>query len=95
MRCSQIATFITLDLGLLPEDVKAMVLGSHGDLMVPLPKYANVNGIPIKENIVYLMLSLVFPVAWDVVALKKLSKLVLVKQKKRLYSHQRSQFVAI
>jgi malate dehydrogenase len=42
-------TFIALELGVLPEDVKAMVLGSHGDLMVPLPKYATVNGIPITE----------------------------------------------
>ncbi|MEH2272475.1 MAG: malate dehydrogenase [Nostoc sp.] len=42
-------TFIALELGVLPADVKAMVLGSHGDLMVPLSRYANVNGIPITE----------------------------------------------
>ncbi|MBE8964920.1 malate dehydrogenase [Nostocales cyanobacterium LEGE 12452] len=42
-------TFIALELGVLPTDVKAMVLGSHGDLMVPLSRYATVNGIPITE----------------------------------------------
>jgi malate dehydrogenase len=42
-------TFIALELGVLPADVKAMVLGSHGDLMVPLARNATVNGIPITE----------------------------------------------
>ncbi|MGF1933334.1 MAG: malate dehydrogenase [Nostoc sp. ChiQUE02] len=42
-------TFVALELGVLPADVKAMVLGSHGDLMVPLSRYATVNGIPITE----------------------------------------------
>jgi malate dehydrogenase len=42
-------TFIALELGVLPADVKAMVLGSHGDLMVPLARYATVNGVPVTE----------------------------------------------
>ncbi|HEY9800159.1 MAG TPA: malate dehydrogenase [Leptolyngbyaceae cyanobacterium] len=46
---ARFATFIALELGVLPADVKAMVLGSHGDLMVPLSGYATVNGVPITE----------------------------------------------
>ncbi|MGL5032579.1 MAG: malate dehydrogenase, partial [Microcystaceae cyanobacterium] len=30
-------------------DVSAMVLGGHGDLMLPLPRYCTVRGIPITE----------------------------------------------
>jgi malate dehydrogenase len=46
---ARFATFVALELGVLPADVKAMVLGSHGDLMVPLSRYTTVNGIPITE----------------------------------------------
>lgn len=42
-------TFIAQELGVSPADVRAMVLGSHGDLMVPLPRYSTVNGIPITN----------------------------------------------
>ncbi|WP_088241702.1 malate dehydrogenase [Calothrix rhizosoleniae] len=42
-------TFIAMELGVLPADVKAMVLGSHGDLMVPLSRCATVHGIPVTE----------------------------------------------
>ena len=42
-------TFIAMELGVSPMDVSAMVLGGHGDLMVPLPKYSTVSGIPITE----------------------------------------------
>jgi malate dehydrogenase len=42
-------TFIALELGISPQAVNAMVLGSHGDLMVPLPEYSTVSGIPIRQ----------------------------------------------
>jgi malate dehydrogenase len=44
-------TFVAMELGVAPTDVQAMVLGGHGDTMVPLPRYTTVNGIPIKELI--------------------------------------------
>ncbi|MBW4654381.1 MAG: malate dehydrogenase [Kaiparowitsia implicata GSE-PSE-MK54-09C] len=46
---SRFQTFIALELGVSSRDVDAMVLGSHGDLMVPLPRYSSVNGIPIAQ----------------------------------------------
>jgi malate dehydrogenase len=41
--------FIAMELNVSVADVHATVLGSHGDLMVPLPRYSTVNGIPITE----------------------------------------------
>ncbi|MEX0986823.1 MAG: malate dehydrogenase [Bacteroidales bacterium] len=32
-----------------PEDIHAMLLGGHGDTMVPLPRYTSINGIPVTE----------------------------------------------
>lgn len=32
-----------------PKDIQAMLLGGHGDTMVPLPRYTTVAGIPITE----------------------------------------------
>jgi malate dehydrogenase len=42
-------TFIAIELGVSIHDINATVMGSHGDLMVPLPRYSTVNGIPIDR----------------------------------------------
>jgi len=44
-------TFVAWELGVSPTDVQAMVLGGHGDTMVPLPRYTTVGGIPITQLI--------------------------------------------
>jgi malate dehydrogenase len=41
--------FISSELGVSIEDTQAMVLGGHGDSMVPLPRYATVSGVPLPE----------------------------------------------
>ncbi|BAI80391.1 malate dehydrogenase [Deferribacter desulfuricans SSM1] len=46
---SRFASFIAWELGLSVKDINALVLGGHGDTMVPLVRYANVNGIPVME----------------------------------------------
>lgn len=46
---SRFRYFIADELGVSPLNVTALVLGGHGDLMVPLPRYSTVHGIPITE----------------------------------------------
>jgi len=41
--------FVADALGVSVEDIQAMVLGGHGDSMVPLPRYTTVSGIPITQ----------------------------------------------
>jgi len=41
--------FVSQAVGCSNEDVQAMVLGGHGDTMVPLPRYTTVGGIPITQ----------------------------------------------
>ncbi|MBU0983398.1 MAG: malate dehydrogenase [candidate division Zixibacteria bacterium] len=48
---TRMRTFISMELGVAMTDIQAMVLGGHGDTMVPLPRYTTVAGIPIKELI--------------------------------------------
>jgi malate dehydrogenase len=46
---SRYACFIAEALNCSIKDVRAMVLGGHGDTMVPVPQYSTVNGIPITQ----------------------------------------------
>jgi malate dehydrogenase len=46
---SRYACFIAEALNCSIKDVRAMVLGGHGDSMVPVPQYSTVNGIPITQ----------------------------------------------
>lgn len=41
--------FVAEELGVSIRDVQAMVLGGHGDDMIPLPRYTTVSGVPIAQ----------------------------------------------
>ena len=41
--------FIADALNVSPKDIHALLMGGHGDTMVPLPRYTSVNGIPVTE----------------------------------------------
>ena len=43
--------FLATELGVSPKDIQALLLGGHGDTMVPLPRYTTVGGIPVTELI--------------------------------------------
>jgi malate dehydrogenase len=44
-------TFLAMELGVSVEDVSALLLGGHGDTMVPLPAFTSVGGIPVTRLI--------------------------------------------
>ncbi|HMK48976.1 MAG TPA: malate dehydrogenase [Thermodesulfovibrionales bacterium] len=46
---SRLKAFIAMEMGVSPEDVEALVLGGHGDDMVPMPRFSTVKGISITE----------------------------------------------
>ena len=46
---SRLAAFISEALDVSPEDIETLVLGGHGDDMVPLPRFTTVKGIPLTE----------------------------------------------
>ena len=45
------SAFIAMELGVSPKNVNAMIMGGHGDSMLPLPDLSTVSGIPIRELI--------------------------------------------
>lgn len=42
-------TFLSMEIGCSPDDIQALLLGGHGDTMVPLPRYTTVQGIPVTD----------------------------------------------
>ncbi|MBI5094061.1 MAG: malate dehydrogenase [Candidatus Hydrogenedentes bacterium] len=46
---ARMRSFVAMELGVSMKNVDTMVLGSHGDDMVPLPHYTTVSGIPITK----------------------------------------------
>jgi len=43
--------FLATELKVSPKDIQAVLMGGHGDTMVPLPRYTTVAGIPVTEMI--------------------------------------------
>lgn len=48
---ARLRTFIAMELGAAVEDVSAIVLGSHGESMIPMIRYATVAGVPVTHFI--------------------------------------------
>jgi malate dehydrogenase len=46
---ARLRSFIAMELNVSVENIHALVLGGHGDTMVPLPRYSTVAGVPITE----------------------------------------------
>ena len=46
---ARMASFISMETGFSARDINTLVIGGHGDAMVPLVRYANINGIPVSE----------------------------------------------
>jgi len=43
--------FLAEELNVSPKDIQAILMGGHGDTMVPLPRYTTISGIPVTELI--------------------------------------------
>ena len=49
LESARMRAFIAMELGVSGDDVQAMVLGGHGDSMVPMPRFTTVGGIGVTE----------------------------------------------
>ena len=47
--CARFSYFVGCELGVSVEDVNCVLMGGHGDDMVPLPRFSSVGGIPVTE----------------------------------------------
>jgi malate dehydrogenase len=67
-------SYIALELNVSREDVRALVIGEHGDSMVPLVEYASVSGIPItrllKKKQIEKVVNLTIASGSDIIKLK-------------------------
>jgi malate dehydrogenase len=46
---ARMASFVAMETGFSVKDINAMVLGGHGDTMVPMIRFTTINGIPIEH----------------------------------------------
>jgi malate dehydrogenase len=67
-------SYIAIELGVSREDIRALVIGEHGDSMVPLVNFASVSGIPVStllsEEQIEKIVSLTKTSGADVIKLK-------------------------
>lgn len=42
-------SFLSMELNVSPKDIQAVLMGGHGDTMVPLPRFTTVGGIPVTD----------------------------------------------
>jgi malate dehydrogenase len=47
--CARFATFVAAELRCSPKDVRPMILGGHGDTMVPIARFSTVCGVPLSN----------------------------------------------
>ena len=45
------AYFLSKELRVAPKDVKALVMGQHGEAMIPMPSQSSLDGVPVKEKL--------------------------------------------
>jgi malate dehydrogenase len=46
---ARMASFVAMETGFSVKDISAMVLGGHGDTMVPMTRFTTINGIPVEH----------------------------------------------